>query len=102
MFLPWAAAAAMSLVRSRSAYPGLLLGQVGRLGDPPAGWLAGVGLDQLALVEQLDQHLVGAGVQVLSEPGPRHGVERAGDFDVEVSVDLDAGERRHVVGGGNR
>jgi hypothetical protein len=54
------------LVQVPQRVPGLLLRQVGRLGDPSARWLAGVGLDQLALVEQLDQYLVGAGVQVLS------------------------------------
>jgi hypothetical protein len=34
---------------------GLLRGQVGRVGHPPAGLLARMGLDQHAAVEQLDQ-----------------------------------------------
>jgi hypothetical protein len=41
---------------------GPLGGQIGRVGAAPAGWLAGVDLDQHASAEQLHQFPVGAGV----------------------------------------
>ena len=77
---------------------GLLRGQVRGVGDPPAGLLAGVGLDQLPAVEQLDQRRVGAGVQVGAQVLLRRRIQRPADLDVEVAVDLHPGEHRHVIG----
>jgi hypothetical protein len=76
---------------------GLVLGQVLGVGDPPAGSLAGVHLDQLPVVEELDQGRIGADVDVLSDVGLRCGVQRLADLDVEVAVHLDPGEDRHVI-----
>jgi hypothetical protein len=46
-----------------------------------------VGLDQLAVVVELDQLGVGAGMKVLAQVGARDGVQRLGDLDVEVAMD---------------
>jgi hypothetical protein len=77
---------------------GLLRGQVGRVGGPPAGLLPGVRLHQHAVMEQLDQRRVGAGVEMPAEVLLWRGVERAGDLDVEVAVHLHPGQHRHVIG----
>lgn len=81
--------------------PGLVLGPVGPVGGPPARRLTRVGLDQLpttgARRVQLDQLTVGAGVQVLAQELLGHRVQRLGDLDVVVAVDLDPGEDRLVI-----
>jgi hypothetical protein len=60
---------------------------------------AGVGLDRAAAVEQLDRLAVGAGVHMGSDPVFGDGVQRFGDLDVVVAVDLDRAQERLVVAG---
>ena len=49
---------------------GHLAGQVGRVGAPASGFLAGVDFDQLASAVQLHRARVGAGEQSLSDQLP--------------------------------
>jgi len=64
---------------------------------PAAGPQPGVGLDQDAVVVELDELTVRADLKTLPEVGPRHGVQRLADLDVEVAVDLHGGQDRHVI-----
>jgi hypothetical protein len=82
--------------------PGPLRRQVVWVGGAASGSLAGVDLDQLPVVEQLDQRGVGTGLQLLAQQRARHRIQRLGDLDVMVAVHLDGGKDRHVVGLGQR
>jgi len=55
------------LVEIPQGVAGLVLGQVVGVGDPTARSLAGVGLDQLPPVKQLDQGAGGSDVEVLPD-----------------------------------
>ena len=98
MASPWRACGGGQGLHVAHRVGGLLRGQVSGVGDPPAGLLPGMGLHQHPAVEQLDQRRVGAGIQVPAEILLRRGVERPGDLDVEVAVDLHPGQDRHVIG----
>ena len=47
--------------------------------------------------EQLDQLRVCASLEVLPDPLFGKRIQRSGDLDMEVAVDLDSGEDRHVI-----
>jgi len=57
-----------------------------------------MGFDQPAVMGQLDQSGVGAGVQVAAQVLLRRRIQSAADLDVEIAVDLHPGEHRHVIG----
>ena len=69
---PWEAAKALQAVEVPYGVDGLFGREVGRVGGAPAGWLAGVGLDQAAVGVDPDQRPVGPGLDPLADEVARH------------------------------
>jgi hypothetical protein len=77
---------------------GALRRKIVRIGAAPSGLLAGMHLHQLAAGEHPHQRPVGAHLDALTDQVARHRVQRLGDFDVMVAVNLGCRVDRHVVG----
>jgi hypothetical protein len=76
---------------------GLGGGQIIGVGGSAAGLLARVGLDQLPTVEQLDQLVVRASLNPLTDKVFRRGVERPAHLHMEITVHGHLDVNRHCV-----
>jgi hypothetical protein len=85
------------LVQIPQRVGGDLARQVGLIGGSPAGRQARVDLDHLPAVQDLDQLGVGPDGDLLADQFARHRIQRPGDLDVMIPMDLGDRPGRQVI-----